>query len=824
MSLSGTPRFFSLGPGQAQSLFPRQAPRTKGVRSSKLIPFDFDLAAYSANRFSPDTPCRLTEAGTLAGRRLVLVEVSPLAINPVTQSLRIYPELTITVNFDSPGTTLKSAPASPLSTRQEARLSAMALNATTDQTSSLRTKDASARLLILAPDAWLSALAPLVTHRQARGWSVDLIGLTSAGSTTAAIRTTIKARYDNLSLRPDALLLVGDTTVIPCFTGTQTDQPDTDLYYTCMDGGSDWQPEFPVGRISVLTLASLNNVLNKIIAYDTVPPERWMSRATFMASEDNHSITETSHDSVIADWLAPRGYLSDKLYCASRAATPAQVKAAFNNGRILGVYSGHGDTTYWADGPVIYKSDVQSLTNQDRYPMVFSFACLTGKFSLNECFAETWLRVPNKGAVGILASSVTSYWDEDDVFERVLFESIFSDGLHRYGEAVLRAKTRLIETYGLTATVTRYFEQYNLLGDPTTALREPALAIISPETLPSGRVGQAYAETLLGSGGTEPYQWTLDTPVPAGLNLDPSSGILNGVPLKPATNHLFTVRLTDANMTATTQACRIDLAAGPLRILAGTRAGPFQVGVPFASPLTAAGGVGPYRWRFLNDRQYEVRERSGLWTVSRQATGWKGDEVSWKLTLPWNFWFYGKKYTNLWVNSNGYLDFGSKASQWDNSEAQLLRHPRIAPLWDDLRTTNVFVTLNDWQAVIRWTGYTFNAGNPVDFEATLNRNGRILFAYKPMKGKLSPTIGVSAGDGTNMALTSFSGAAVIPGGTGAKFVWNPPLPGGMTLSPDGLLTGTVATPLSRSLPIVLEDSSTPVQSITALLTVRVTAP
>jgi hypothetical protein len=821
LALVGSPQNFSLGSGQTQFFFPRQAPRIKGPRSPKLIPFDFDLAAYAANRFSPETPCRLTEAGFLAGQRLVLVEVFPLAVNPITQSLRVYPDLTITVSFDPSSASYKSAPPQPLNARQHALLSAVTVNTVAPQMTSLLAKNSLPRLLIVAPDAWLSALAPLVTHRQSRGWIVDLFGTSITGVTTTAIRAFVKARYDNPANRPDALLLIGDTAFIPCFTGVQTDHPNTDLYYACMDGGSDWQPEFPVGRLSVQTIQSLGEVVDKIITYETVPSQPWMSRAAFMASEDNHAITEDTHNAVIADWFDPHGYQSDKFYCYSHSASSSQVKTAFNAGRILGVYSGHGDISYWADGPVIYKSDILSLTNQDRYPVIFSFACLTGQFSQNECFAETWQRAPNKGAAGILASSVTSYWDEDDIFERVLFESIFKEGLRRYGEAIMRAKYRLIENYGLTATVTRYFEQYNYLGDPTTPLRQPALAVISQSPLPSGRVGQSYSETLRGTGGTEPYVWTLDSPVPAGLDLDPSSGILAGLPLAPVTNLLFTVRLTDADLAVCTNTFRIDVAVEPLRIVDGTNAGPFQAGVPFASPLSAAGGIGPYHWRSHHGGQYESRERSGLWVAARQGTGWKSDERSWKLALPWPFRFYGKTYTSLWVNSNGYLDFGSKASQWNNSEQELLQHPRIAPLWDDLRTTNVYVAISASRAVIRWTGYTFSTGNPVNFEATLKRNGKILFAYQSMKGKLSPTIGVSAGDGTNMTLTAFTGAPSLAGGTGAKLVWNLPHPKGVELNQDGLLTGMVATPLVRTLSVVVEDSSTPVQSVTALLTIRI---
>jgi hypothetical protein len=819
LSFTGAPRFYTLGGRQTQAFFPRQRPRLKGPQSPKLLPFDFDLDAYARDHFAPDLPCRLVEAGTLAGRRLVLVEAFPVAVNPVTQSLRVYPDLLVTLTFDPAPTALKGI-TPPLAPREAQLLSSVTLNAASTPRAPAALKAPAPRLLILAPDAWLAALDAYTTHRQGRGWTVDLFGTSAAGATPAAIQAFIRARYLDLATRPDALLLVGDVAQIPCFTGIQADKPDTDLYYACMDGGPDWQPEFPLGRLSVSSLSMLSDVLAKLITYDTSPPAPWMLRAAFLASKDNHAITEATHNAVVADWLAPRGYQSDKLYSLSRSATTAQAKAAFNEGRILGVYSGHGDTTSWADGPVLYRSDVNALTNRYRYPVVFSFACLTGQYSLNECFAEAWLRAPNKAAAGILASSVTSYWDEDDVFEQALFRALFHDGLRQYGAAIQKAKMALIETYGLTATVKRYFEQYNYFGDPATALREPALDIITASPLATAIAGEPYSLAFQGAGGSEPYAWSLITPPPAGLDMN-EDGLLSGVLSTSATGATFTVRLADALSSEVTKSFRLDVAADALRITGGTNDGPFQTGSPFSSTLTASGGVAPYQWTITSAGLYSSVPAAVEWVPGGQPTGWQSDERSWKLNLPWPFPFYGRNYTSLWVNSNGYIDFGSKASQWDNSEEELAAHPRIAPLWDDLRTTNVFVLLTTSRAVIQWTGYTFNTGYPVKFEAILKKNGTILFAYRRVEGKLSPTIGVSAGDGTRLTLSSLNGSTTLARKTGEKIKWIPSLPAGVTLSPAGVLSGTAAAPLTRTLGVQVRDQSVPARTADGLLTLRV---
>jgi hypothetical protein len=88
-------------------------------------------------------------------------------------------------------------------------------------------------------------------------------------------------------------------------------------------------------------------------------------------------------------------------------------------------YSGHGANTYW-DAPRVTIANIEALTNQGMYPFIVSNACITGTFdTYAECFMEAWIRKSGKGAIGSLGASNSSYWDEDDVFERRMYDSVF---------------------------------------------------------------------------------------------------------------------------------------------------------------------------------------------------------------------------------------------------------------------------------------------------------------------------------------------------------------------------------------------------------------
>ena len=335
--------------------------------------------------------------------------------------------------------------------------------------------------LIIVANAYAPLIQPFASAKSDQGFTVTTWVPPSASNTV--IKTYIQSLWGT-SNAPDYVLLVGDTDTIPHWTGGGEGSPSTDIPYVCMDGASDWYPDIAIGRFPVRTAAQFQAIVDKTLLYENgpLPDPGYMNRAVFMASSDNYTVSEGTHNWVIDTYMTPHGIVSDKLYCHTYSATPQQVSNSFNNGRFFGIYSGHGANTYWADGPVFYQSDVNALTNVGMYSFVCSFACVTGTYTDSECFVETWVRAPNKGAVAMYGSSVNSYWTEDDVMERRLFDSIYDDTdpvVAEAGPVWNDARMRYLAEMGSGQTTRRYFEMYNLMGDP-------ALPFFGPNTPPHG--------------------------------------------------------------------------------------------------------------------------------------------------------------------------------------------------------------------------------------------------------------------------------------------------------------------------------------------------
>lgn len=139
------------------------------------------------------------------------------------------------------------------------------------------------------------------------------------------------------------------------------------------------------------------------------------------------------------------------------------------------------------------------------------------------------------------------------------------------------------------------------------------------------------------------------------------------------------------------------------------------------------------------------------------------------LTLPFTFDFYGRSFNSITVSVSGFLHLdGPDYPSWgrDNHLNEFLNNARIAPAWDDFGrnpTESDFYyddTVAD-QVTVSWNGINTADESDVHFSVTLFASGEIRFDYGSGNTNLTPTVGISAGDGLNYFLASVDGSSSL---------------------------------------------------------------
>ena len=434
------------------------------------VPYTFG-DAYDEDAFYPGPLAELRDPYILRDLRGIVVEVNPFQYNPVQRLLRVYTQVTVEVVADGPGeVNVLRRPATPrepslafhhLYERHFLNFPSGARYVPLDETGDM---------LIIAHDAWLANVQPLVNHKNARGISTTAVGVSTIGNTPAAIKAYIQGLFDSGDLA--FVLLVGDAAQVASPQVTvQYETESADPTYALL-AGADNYPDLLVGRFSAESAAQVDTQVLRSIAYETGAPsgEDWFWRGTGVASNegpgDDGEFDYQHLDNIRTDLLS-YGYTQvDRIY--DPGATAAQVSAALNAGRGIVNYTGHGSPTSWGTTGFSV-SHVNALTNVGMLPFIFDVACNNGTFDGYTCFAEAWLRATSggqpTGAVAIYASSVSQYWDPPMCAQDEFADLLVAEAYSSLGALYYAASCQMMDEYG--AAGADMYKTWHLFGDPS---------------------------------------------------------------------------------------------------------------------------------------------------------------------------------------------------------------------------------------------------------------------------------------------------------------------------------------------------------------------
>jgi PKD repeat protein len=529
-------------------LFPFQPSVSKSIDNPGDLPFHLNEEVYNNDEFFGQEPVKVVDLGVIRGVRIARLEIAPFQYNPVTGELNVFNDIDCNINFKGADIQRTNAEkAKGYSPWFEANYKQL-INHNPSQAREL-IEYAPVTYIIVSDPMFETALQPFINWKTKKGFKVveAYTDDPSVGSTTTTIKSYLQNFYNNppAGYNPQSfVLIVGDVAQIPAFSGTAGSHV-TDLYYCEYTG--DKLPECYYGRFSATNLTQLQPQIDKTLEYEqyTFPDASFLDEVVMVAGADSyHQLTwgngqinyGTTYYFNVAHGLTSHVYLQPE---PSGGNYSANIRQDVSNGVSYANYSAHCSASGWAD-PNFSISHIGALQNAHKYPLMVGNCCLSVKFEIN-CFGEEILRAANKGAIGYIGGSNSTYWDED-FWWGVGYESVatnptyHSQNLGAYDrtfhdrtgitlddwfitQGQMPSAGNLAVTQAGSSLTTYYWEIYHLMGDPSLMVylsQAPDISVSYPALMPLG------AETFTVT--TDPYAYVAIS----------KDGILHGAALADA--------------------------------------------------------------------------------------------------------------------------------------------------------------------------------------------------------------------------------------------------------------------------------------------------
>ena len=480
---------------------------SKGNFSRQINPDDVPYTygeMYQQNAFWPASQAYLEKPYIIRDFRGQNIMVRPFAYNPVTKTLRVYTSMTIAMTKVSDnGENQKVARRSntvKVDPEQKAMYGQRFINF--GETSRTYTFDEDyGELLIICADQYMSNLQPLVEWKNKSGRPTTLVSVTTAGGNNIEnIKNYVSNFYNDPNHNLEFLLLVGEyNEITPKNYGSGSGGTCySDNYLGKLEGNDDYL-EVLVGRFSVANAADADLQVLKTIYYerDVQAGVEWGNRGMgigyYGAGSGHNGEDDYQHIDLIRNKLLAYTYgtVTEHHGGSGGDASVSTISGTVNEGISIINYCNHGSETSW--GVANYSvSNVNALTNDNMLPVVWSVACLNGKFDVGTCFGESWLRANHNGTPAGAVAGMFSFvsqpwippmWGQDEMVD-ILCEQKSSDLFnHTIGGASLNGSMYVLDMAPGDSYQT--FNTWLLFGDPSALFRTDIPSSMNVTTSPS---------------------------------------------------------------------------------------------------------------------------------------------------------------------------------------------------------------------------------------------------------------------------------------------------------------------------------------------------
>ena len=512
--------------GIKNPIYPRQPPRR---RDETRVSFAYEPSVYVTKGYYQDEIVSIEEIGQFRHMRVVLLKIAPVAYDAVEKKIEVRNDIRIKVTVKGAKLERTAKIKKDYASRYFSPFTSEILTPPSLRQNDPTTNGTPVCYLIVADRMFESSLKPFIEWKTSKGFKVVTAYTDTIGKTADQIKAYVHNLYNNPTAdipAPSFLLIVGDNEQVPAFKG-KAGSHISDLYYATVTP-NDTIPDILVGRFSAQTVDQLIPQIEKTLQYEKyeMPDPSFLKNTVLVAGWDSSHAVEWGWPQINYGakyyFNAEHGMPNTRTFLsAGSGQNSSQIVSMVSTGCGFLNYTAHGSQTSWAD-PSFTLSNIDSLKNQGKYPLVVGNCCLTNSFQVANCFGEAWLRAKGKGAVGYIGGSNSTYWDEDlwwgNGFYPIVhpnpqgtppereqtkggaYNGVFQGNYH--SNAAMMLAGNLAVEQSNTSRRLYYWEVYHLMGDPalTTYWGVPQdNSVVSPQEL---KVGSGSIELKVSPGSS----------------------------------------------------------------------------------------------------------------------------------------------------------------------------------------------------------------------------------------------------------------------------------------------------------------------------------
>ena len=352
----------------------------------------------------------------------------------------------------------------------------------------------------------------------------------SGSQDIVAIRDFVRMLYEKATTStelPKYLMLIGDgsydnkdrvvgnTNFIPTYQSPQSMEVIgslvSDDYYGLLDvNEGTWNTaelvDVAIGRLPVKTQEEANNVVNKILNYNTSSSmKEWRNNFVFIGDDEDGGLhmDQSNQLSKMVD-TTYKEYNIDKIFfdAFQQQSTPGgsrypdvnkSINSAVESGSLVINYTGHGGEVGWAHERVLTVQDVNSWNNtsESGYPLFVTATCEFSRFDdpARTTAGELVLLNPG-GGIGLLTTVRLVFAGPNFTLNQTFYREVFTPVNGQFptiGELFMSMKNNA------NTTSDRNNRNFTLLGDPALRLAYP---IHDVKTTKINGVGVSLADTI----------------------------------------------------------------------------------------------------------------------------------------------------------------------------------------------------------------------------------------------------------------------------------------------------------------------------------------